>query len=73
MKVRFRKGMLVVMLPLIKPSRKSKSGKTLLVASSHGPRRTALRMDGKPVVVMLAAYIRPQGYVKKAKKQRKGQ
>jgi hypothetical protein len=64
MKARIKKGMVRIELPLINPPRESKSGKTLLVANSRGPRRTALRVDGKPVVINVSAYVRPDGYVR---------
>ena len=56
-----------ITLPVINPPRKSKSGKTLLIASSNGPKRTSLKADGKPAVVMVTAYVRPNGYVKQRK------
>jgi hypothetical protein len=59
MKVTIRKGILTTKLPLISPARKSKSGKTLVVASSCGPRKTAQRIEGKPIIVNVAAWIRP--------------
>lgn len=65
MKARIKKGMVGIELPLINPPRESKSGKTLIVASSWGPKRTALRVDGKPVVINVSAYVRPDGYVRK--------
>ena len=64
MKLRKRKGMLVITLPLINPPRKSKSGKTLSVASSNGPRRMALKINGQNVIAIVNVYIRPEGYVK---------
>jgi|SRR5262249_46111176 len=64
MKVRKRNGLLVITLPLIDPPRKSKTGKTLLVASSNGPRRTALKIEGQNVVAIVNVYIRPDDYVK---------
>jgi hypothetical protein len=36
----------------------SASGKTLVVASSHGNQQTTVMIDGKPVVVGANAYIR---------------
>jgi len=77
MKVRKRKGMLVITLPVVDPPMKSKSGKTVLVATSKGPRRTAVKSNGQPVVVNVNAYIRPPGYVRKhvdprTKKSRRG-
>jgi hypothetical protein len=66
MKVKVRQGVMHISLPVINPPRKSKSGKTLLIASSNGPRRTALKAHGKSAVVMATAYIRPDGYMKRA-------
>ena len=63
MKCRIRKGMLILELPLIVPARRSKTGKTLVVAHC-GPRRTSLRVNKKPVIVTANAYIRPDEYVK---------
>lgn len=67
MKGKITRGMLRIESPLINPPKESKSGKTLLVATSHGPKRTALRVDGKPVVINFIAYVRPDGYVRKAR------
>jgi hypothetical protein len=64
MKIKVRKGVLHIWLPMIDPPRKSKSGKTLLIASSNGPKRTSFKANGKSVVVMVTAYVRPDGYVK---------
>jgi hypothetical protein len=43
---------LVIRLPL-----PSSSGKTLVVASSHGNKQTEAKVDGKPVTVGVNAYI----------------
>jgi hypothetical protein len=59
MKARFRKGMLVITLPVIDPPRPSKSGKRLLVATSRGFRRTSVRIGNKPVAVSVNASIHP--------------
>jgi hypothetical protein len=67
MKAKIRKGMLIVTIPLLYPPKESKSGKTLLVASSQGPRRTALQVDDKPVIIHVTAYVRPDGYVRKTR------
>ena len=50
-------GELVIRLPLQSPA-PSASGKTLVVASSHGNQPTAAMVDGKPVVIGVNAYIR---------------
>jgi hypothetical protein len=59
MKVRRRKGMLVITLPVIDPPRPSKSGKRLLVASSRGFRRTGVWVGDEPVAVNVIASIHP--------------
>jgi hypothetical protein len=48
---------LVIRIPLQEPQR-SASGKTLVVASSHGNKETTAMINGKPIVVGLNAYIR---------------
>ena len=48
---------LVIRMPLQQPTR-SASGKTLVVASSHGNVQTAATVDGKTVTVGVNAYIR---------------
>ncbi len=56
MKVTIEGGELVIRIPLEKPTR-SKSGKTLLVATSGGNIETEAVVDGKPITVGLNAYI----------------
>lgn len=65
MTVKVRKAVMHISLPMINPPRKSKSGKTLLIASSNGPKRTSFKASGKSVVVMVTAYVRPDDYVKR--------
>jgi hypothetical protein len=36
----------------------SASGKTLVVASTHGNKETDVMIDGKPIIIGLNAYIR---------------
>ena len=57
MKVKIKDGDLVITIPMQKPT-PSASGKTLVVASSHGNQPTSVQVDGKPVIVGLNAYIR---------------
>ena len=57
MQVEIKGNDLVITIPMQKPT-PSASGKTLVVASSHGNQPTSARVDGKPVVVGLNAYIR---------------
>lgn len=49
---------LVIRIPLQEPTR-SASGKTMVVASSHGGIATAAVIDGKPVKVNVSAWIQP--------------
>lgn len=48
---------LVITTDLQKPTA-SKSGKTLVVASTHGNQPTTLVINGKTVIVGLNAYVR---------------
>ena len=57
MQVEIKDGNLVITIPMQKPT-PSASGKTLVVASSHGNQPTSAQVDGKAVVVGLNAYIR---------------
>jgi hypothetical protein len=67
MKVTIRRGIMFIKLPVINPSRKSKTGKSLLVATSRGPRRTALRYEKKPLIVNVNAYVRSESYLRNAR------
>lgn len=57
MKVTIEKGELVIRIPMQDP-KPSASGKTLVVASSHGNQQTTAVVNGKPVYVGLNAYIK---------------
>jgi hypothetical protein len=50
-------GELVIRLPLNKPPVPSASGKTLVVASTHGNQKTDAVVNGQPVTVGVNAYI----------------
>ena len=49
---------LVIRLPMNATPTPSASGKTLVVASSHGNKRTDLIVDGQPVTIGVNAYIK---------------
>jgi hypothetical protein len=49
---------LVIRLPLNPTPVLSATGKTLVVASSHGNQETTAQVNGQPVVVGVNAYIR---------------
>jgi hypothetical protein len=50
-------GYLVVRVPLNPTPTRSSTGKSLVVASTHGNKQTDLEVDGKPVILGLNAYI----------------
>jgi hypothetical protein len=56
MKVEIINNELVITLPLTTPV-PSASGKTLLVATTHGNLKTDLQIEGKPLTVAVNAYI----------------
>ena len=48
---------LVIKVPLNAKPTPSSTGKTLVVASSHGNKQTEVEIQGKPVIVGVNAYI----------------
>jgi hypothetical protein len=50
-------GELVIRLPLNKTPVPSASGKSLVVASTHGNQQTEAVVNGQPVIVGVNAYI----------------
>lgn len=48
---------LVIRVPLNPKPMPSSTGKTLVVASSHGNKQTEVEVQGKPVIVGVNAYI----------------
>jgi hypothetical protein len=57
MKVEMKDGNLIITMPLEKPT-PSASGKTLVVASTHGNQKTGVEIDGKEIIVGVNAYIK---------------
>jgi len=57
MKVEIKGKELIITVEMQTPT-PSASGKSLVIASSHGNQRTTARIDGKPVIVGLNAYIK---------------
>lgn len=53
------KGFLILKLPMAKKPQPSSSGKTLIVATTSGNVTTTVKVDGKPVIVGVNAYIKP--------------
>ena len=58
MKVEVKGKLLVIEIEMNSKPVPSASGKTLVVASSHGNQATTATVAGKPVVVGLNAYIK---------------
>ena len=50
---------LVIRVPMNARPAPSSTGKTLVVASSHGNKQTEVQVQGKPVIVGVNAYIQP--------------
>ncbi len=57
MEVKIENGKLIISIELQTPA-PSASGKTLVVASTHGNMATQCIIDGKPVIIGLNAYIK---------------
>ena len=60
MEAKIVKGQLVLTIDLEKDPKPSKSGKTLVVASSHGNVKTGVQYKGAEIVVGLNAYIKQE-------------
>jgi hypothetical protein len=58
MTVEIKNNKLYIEIDLEKPT-PSSSGKTLVVASTHGNTVTNVEVNGKPVTIGLNAYIKP--------------
>jgi hypothetical protein len=59
-RVRQRGNFLKIAIPIEKP-KPSKTGKTILVASTHGVITTEVLHHGRPIVVVANAFIYPDG------------
>ncbi|MHB1425757.1 MAG: hypothetical protein ACYC3I_21525 [Gemmataceae bacterium] len=57
MKATIENGELVIRLPLNNPPVPSGTGKSLVVASTHGNQKTDAVVNGQPVIVGVNAYI----------------
>jgi hypothetical protein len=57
MQAEIKDGKLIITIPIQEPT-PSASGKTLVVASTHGNLTSTAMVQGKPVVIGLNAYIR---------------
>ena len=66
-KVKHDGEMLKISLPLEKPHA-SKSGKTMLIASTYGVKTTAVEYEGRKIVVVANAFIYPKDKEKRGQK-----
>lgn len=60
MQVKIQDKKLIIEIEIQDPPQPSASGKTMVVASTHGNMVTDVKIDGCPVVVGLNAYIKKQ-------------
>lgn len=51
-------GYLVIRVPMNPTPVRSSTGKSRIVASSHGNKETELEIEGQPVIIGVTAYIR---------------
>ena len=58
MEVELKNKKLIITIPVNDKPTPSASGKTLVVASSHGNQKTTAMVNGKPIIVGVNAYIR---------------
>ena len=58
MQVELKSNRLIITIDINAKPAPSSSGKTLVVASTHGNQQTTATIDGKPVIVGVNAYIR---------------
>ncbi len=58
MKVTLSKTELTIVIPINKELKPSGSGKSLVVASTNGNFTTDVKVDGKPLIVGLNAYVK---------------
>ena len=56
--IKIEKDKLIITAPIPKKLTPSKSGKSLVVASTHGNVATDVLIEGKPVMLGLNAYIK---------------
>lgn len=61
MTTKIENGMLVISIEIASQPKPSASGKTLVVASTHGAMPTDCEVAGKRVVINLNAYIKREG------------
>jgi hypothetical protein len=67
---KIQNGSLIIEVPLQEPEMSS-TGKTLVVASSHGVQRLAVQVDGKNVYVTANAFVYPVDRRKRGKNKTK--
>lgn len=58
MKAEIKNGKLIITMQLMDPT-PSKSGKTLVIATTHGNQPSTVQVKGQVVTIGVNAYIRP--------------
>ncbi len=58
MQATIKDGKLVIEIELQNPPTPSASGKTLVVASTHGNQKTDIMLEGQTVIIGVNAYIK---------------
>ena len=61
MTAKLEKIRIVITLPLFIEPRPSKSGKSLLIASTRGVRKASFTFDGEPAYAVASAFVRRNG------------
>jgi hypothetical protein len=72
MKAKLRNGRITISMP-VKDPKLSSTGKTMVVASSRGPRQTRALIDGKTLFVIAYAFFYPEPRVEDKKLKKKKQ
>jgi hypothetical protein len=58
MQASLKDGVLTITIAVEDTPRPSASGKTIVIASTHGNQSTPVLVDGKPLTIGLNAYVR---------------
>ena len=58
MKLEVKDGMLVISLPVMNPPVESKTGKSLVIATTHGIVKTGVVVDGKEVSMGVNVFLK---------------
>jgi hypothetical protein len=62
MRIRRRNGNMVITVPMLAEPRSTNSGKSLLIASSLGVRKSRLKVDGRNILYTANAFIKKESH-----------